>query len=378
MKTFTLIRRNRISCRIWLPSLLVAMFLQNVNAQCSFQVMHTGGTQTVGCTDVTVTSTGSAGNIGIVCNTGPYLIGSTSNGSYTFAFNPPVSGAVINVYAVNNFPSIGIEEMVVNVDGNFFPITIPGQTASCLSDAVIFPPGVIRGCDECASSWDSIRIDTPISTLTVEDNYVSGTPFGIVFSLLLCCPLCPTDAGVLSGSPAIICANGVANFAPTQQSTLDNNDVLQYILFSNPNDTLGSIVATSNTPSFGFNPATMLTGITYYAAAIAGNNAGGNVDLNDDCLDVSNALEFTWQPSPAVQFTISDPNVCDGACSTVNVVLTGTPPFQLTVANPFNGNATYTFGTNTGTFQICPPSGTPPGNVQTTAISLSDAFCTCE
>lgn len=40
------------------------------------------------------------------------------------------------------------------------------------------------------------------------------------------------------------------------------------ILFTNPNDTLGSIVAASSTPSFTFGPP-LQTGVTYYFAAMA-------------------------------------------------------------------------------------------------------------
>ncbi|MEZ4934006.1 MAG: hypothetical protein R2788_18015 [Saprospiraceae bacterium] len=41
---------------------------------------------------------------------------------------------------------------------------------------------------------------------------------------------------------------------------LDSDDLLQYILSPTWTDTLGSILATSNTPAIAFNPATMQTG----------------------------------------------------------------------------------------------------------------------
>lgn len=190
---------------------------------------------------------------------------------------------------------------------------------------------------------------------------------------------CSTDAGTLAGGPFNLCGAG-ANlvFTAAGGTNLDGNDLLQYILFSDLNDTLGSIVATANTPSFAFNPTTMELGVTYYAATVAGNNSSGNVDLSDPCLDLSNALEATWHPLPEVQFAVANPNVCDGTCTDVLATFTGTPPFELTVAPSFGGNQTYNFSSGTGTFQVCPPLGTPPGNIQITALSVSDAFCTCE
>ncbi len=190
---------------------------------------------------------------------------------------------------------------------------------------------------------------------------------------------CTTEAGTLPGGGSFnVCINTLLSFPPATGVMLDNNDLLQYILFSNPADTLGSILATSNTPSFTFNPATMQTGVTYYIAAIAGNNAGGNVDLNDPCLDISNAIQVTWRPLPAVTFSAANPNVCAGACTTVTANFTGTAPFSLTYTNPVSGAVTQTFSGNTGTFQLCTAAGAPPGSLVVQATALSDAWCVCE
>ena len=157
---------------------------------------------------------------------------------------------------------------------------------------------------------------------------------------------------------------------------LDNDDLLQFILFSDPADTLGSILATSNTPTFTFNSVTMQTGVTYYVAAIAGNNVGGNVDINDPCFDISNVTELIWHPLPEVELQTDNSDVCAGNCRTLTAMLTGTPPFVLTVSSPA-GTTTVTIQNNTDTFQICPPPGTPPGSFTVQATALTDAYCTC-
>jgi len=192
------------------------------------------------------------------------------------------------------------------------------------------------------------------------------------------CP-CGTDAGSMNNAPpASFCTGEQASGIFNNDDELDADDLLQFILFSNPNDTLGSIVATSNTPSFTFNPATMQTGVTYYIAAIAGNNVGGNVDLNDPCLDISNAVQVIWRPLPSVTFSAANPDVCAGACTTVTANFTGTAPFTLTYTSPVSGSVTQTFSSNTGTFQVCTTAGAPPGSLVVQATALTDAFCTCQ
>jgi len=195
-----------------------------------------------------------------------------------------------------------------------------------------------------------------------------------------CIVTCTTDAGTLpAGGPYNICTNGTLNFPPSTGTTLDANDLLRYILFSNPADTAGSIVAVSATPSFTFAPP-MQTGVTYYIAAMAGNGVNGNIDLNDPCLDFSNALQVTWRPLPAVSFSVAggNTNVCSaGDCRTLTATFTGTPPFTLSYT-ALGSTFTQTFSGNTGTFQVCVPAGTPTGPLQVQATALTDGWCTCQ
>jgi len=187
---------------------------------------------------------------------------------------------------------------------------------------------------------------------------------------------CPTDAGTMLSEALNICTNQPASFTHNDDDTLETDDLLQFILFSNPNDTLGSIIAVTNSPSFNFDPTTMQTGVTYYIAAIAGNNMGGNVDLNDPCLDISNAATLIWLPLPEVSFNTGNSDACAGNCRTITATFVGTPPFTLTVESPA-GSATFSFQTNTGSFTICLPANAPPGDFAVQATALTDAFCDC-
>jgi hypothetical protein len=121
----------------------------------------------------------------------------------------------------------------------------------------------------------------------------------------------------------------------------------------------------------------MQTGVTYYLATLAGDNLNGNVDLNDPCLDISNiAAQVIWREKPTVAFTVANPNVCAGACTSVTATFTGVPPFNLTYTTP-NGTFTQTFSSNTSTFQVCTPINAAAGSFQLVATSLVDAWCSC-
>ncbi len=364
---------NFLSFSILLSVLMLSPTLHA--QQCTNQVTHLTGTQQVNCSSVTVTPSGSTSTT-TVCNKGPYVIGGVSPGSFTFNFNPAVSSVRVGLYGLNN-NSIGFEEVAFTVNGTFYQITNPGVADGCLNEAIISAAGTIQACANCVSSWDNIVISQTISSIKIEDIYLIGAPGGVLFALYFCCPVCNTDAGTIAqAGPYNTCTNSTLTFPAATGTVLDANDLLRYILFSNPSDTAGSIVATSNTPSFAFAPP-MQTGVTYYIASMAGDNLNGNVDLADPCLDFSNALQVVWRPIPAVTFSAANPNVCAGACTTVTANFTGTAPFTLTYTSPAAGTVTQTFSGTTGTFQVCTAAGSPPGSLVVQATALVDLNCSC-
>jgi hypothetical protein len=189
---------------------------------------------------------------------------------------------------------------------------------------------------------------------------------------------CQTNAGTLPNiGPFNVCQNLTASFPAATGVTLDANDVLQYILYSNPANPTGSILATSNTPTFSFNSATMQSNVVYYIASVAGNNLNGNVNLTDPCLDLSNQATLKWLPTPAVAFLPTNNTICPGSCVTINCTFTGTPPFSLTYTSAA-GTVTQAFPNNSGSFQVCFPASTPVGSVSVTATSLVDGVCVCQ
>lgn len=370
-------QRNSPTHLVFLTTLIACLSPTIAHGQCPQKVTHLSGTQQVGCHAVSVSIAGST-NSSTSCGYSPYRIGlAASSGSYTFTFNPPVTGVSVNIAALNN-NNAGTEEVSFEVNGVFYPITVPGSPDGCQSPAIITPTGTIGAVSGQLASWKDININTSITSIKVENVAISNNPSGTVFSIYFCPACCVTDAGNLAGSPLHLCPGDTAMLSDATETFLESTDILRYILFSDPVDTLGSILATNTVPVFGFDPATMQTGLPYYIAAIAGNNLNGNVDLTDPCLDISNAVEVTWHPRPSVSFSADDPNVCAGACTSVTATFAGTAPFTLTYTTPVGGPVTQTFPANTGTFQVCTPANAAPGSLLVQATSLSDAFCSCQ
>lgn len=273
----------------------------------------------------------------------------------------PFTARVIEVNITNPEQSIIIiNNPPFNVSGG---ITNNGYTT------FISPSNILRQYDVITNTYITL------CTLPKIMGGLSDLPTGV--SELPC--LCTTFAGTVNTTIFNVCVQGSATVPYNNNATLDGNDILRYILFSDLADTLGSIIVQSSSAIIPFNPATMQTGVIYYLATVAGNNQGGNVDINDPCLDVSNtAAQIIWRPLPAVLFSTANPSVCAGDCTTITATFTGTPPFVLTYINPVtNTSITQTFLTYTDTFELCTPPGSLPGSLTVAATSLADEWCSC-
>ena len=109
---------------------------------------------------------------------------------------------------------------------------------------------------------------------------------------------CITDAGSMNLTQLDICESATATATHNMDSTLDANDLFSYYLHTSSVDTLGTIIATSTTPSFTFNSGTMTFGTTYYISSVAGDDNGGIILLTDPCLDVSEGTPVVFYEEP--------------------------------------------------------------------------------
>ncbi|MFN0215809.1 MAG: hypothetical protein ACKVT2_16240 [Saprospiraceae bacterium] len=364
----------------------ILMISAGIQAQnCPNQITVESGLQQFPCADVNVSTEGYTLITSVdPCPGGsPYYI---QEGSWIYAFSEPVGGVTFNFTSfdfqlVQGGPPI-YEVVTLEINGVPFPFPNAGSASSCpfAVPLIVDGSGGLRSTGGLGpGSCERLNITTPISTIKVTNTYYNGDALGILFDIAFCCPPCVVKAGLIPSAPLNLCPEEVATVPPAAPNVLPAGTMLQYILFSDPGDTLGSIVSISNTPNFTFDPAAMQEGVTYYIAAIAGKELNGNVDLSDRCLDVSNAaVPVTWRPKPSVSFSSDKTDVCKGNCVDVKVELSGEPPFTLTYDNTYTGIQTKIYTNHFGILTFCIPPNTPEQKFNIQAIKLTDKFCVCE
>lgn len=364
-------------------SLLIAFLLSlspsGLMGQCDNRITAAAGSsQQFGCTTVEVSADGDYEYI-YSCddNNGPYV---NRDGKTTFTFSNPVHRVIIRIMALEHHVNpFHLEETTLEINGVPTPFPNAGFPTDCpplpMVPVILTPWGSLQSplCAwGCHAGCENLVIDATINSISLINTTIANAPTGHQFSI----SFCTISAGTLNATPLSFCIDAIAVLPPTIGAYLDPGTLLQYVLCSDPNDLPGSIVATSNTPSFAFNPATMQTNTPYYAAAIAGDDLNGNVDLNG-CLMFSNTIEVTWRDIPTVSFSIENTDICVGGCATVTLQFTGEPPFTLTYESGTSGQITEIFQEPASTFIFCPPFNAPAGPLQIQAISLIDANCAC-
>jgi hypothetical protein len=332
---------------------------------------------------------------GVVYVTTAVVYGSGTGSLYTYDI------ATNTLNYVGDFPpNIQLEDLyfwngalygITPYSGNaVYQINTTNPSASVQTSSIISNPVV--GMEGIPGLGIIVASNMPYNGLSLYDpvtggitNYCMLSPLVSIRSLsswppgtpeLTC--LCPSDAGTIANVAPNICTQSSVSIPFPNGTHLDPDDALQFILFTNPNAPLTTIVATSDLPNFVYNASTMQTGVQYCIAAIVGDSLpNGQVDLNDPCLDISNMSCFNWRPQPTVSFSASNTMLCQGTCQTIEVQLTGSPPFSLNYTTPF-GSFVQSFAGTTGMIEVCAPLGASLGLVQLVATALGDFYCVCD
>lgn len=379
MKTTT----RTIHCRHLLAGLSLLFSVLESQGQCNFQITAPAGTtQQFPCNEVTVTSDGDA-FYGNDCLSGPYRIGFWVEGSYTFTFANPVAQVSLNFEDLLRITDINLfSDFTLEVNGIPTPFPGAGTPSSCNPlPAVLNPSGSLRcpacpvGQNICLASCDNINITGTISSITIRNVGSLGLADGSIFTIFFC----GLSAGNLQDNTIIVCEDELINFLPPTNVHLEPGTILQYIVYEDINNPIGSILATSNTPSFPFHPGTMNTNTAYYLSSMAGENLNGNVNLDGDCVAFSNAIQVMWNALPAVVFTADDTELCKNECAVIHASFSGVSPFSLTYSTSLGGQPiTETYDDPVNTIEICPPFNINISNIQIQAIRVSDSLCTCD
>ncbi|MEO1624475.1 MAG: gliding motility-associated C-terminal domain-containing protein, partial [Bacteroidota bacterium] len=124
---------------------------------------------------------------------------------------------------------------------------------------------------------------------------------------------CGTDAGALSITALNLCGLQDFDLPLPNGTSLDSNDVGQFVLHDGDAMTLGNALATSVDGRFR-NLSGLVLGQTYYATFLAGNDDGsGQVSLADGCLSMAAGIPITFYDPPQAVLLAQGPQsiTCD-------------------------------------------------------------------
>ncbi len=139
----------------------------------------------------------------------------------------------------------------------------------------------------------------------------------------------------------------------------DGNDIKEFVLHNGSGALIDPpILGINKTGTFAFNPLTMQYNKTYYISPIAGNQIGvapnDNVDLNEQCLQVSPGQPVVWRKNPVPDAGITDA-ICGKKYTFKATADVGTGTWKLK-SGPGGATATYA------------PQGSPSSTVTVTTF----------
>lgn len=166
-------------------------------SQCTNQINHEVGTETINNVSVSIFSSGLVDYGSNCSNAIPYTIGrdemELGDGSYTFNFSPSINSLTLNFNAIDNVDSYNNEEVELFINGSHYMVNDVGivdyhcgsETYTTLpiitSQGYIGdPPGDNKG-----SRCKDLTINGVIESLEVK-SHVVGSAFGLSFSLFIC------------------------------------------------------------------------------------------------------------------------------------------------------------------------------------------------
>ncbi|MCW5921091.1 MAG: hypothetical protein KIS77_02020 [Saprospiraceae bacterium] len=223
---------------------------------------------------------------------------------------------------------------------------------------------------------------TATVTVTPTRGACTGEPVTFQITVQKCCA---TDAGTLDTAAIAVCGPKIVALALPGNHHLEPNDTIRFILFSNPNNPLGSIVQYSDTLKFPFLPGTMHFDSIYYVAVIARPLLpNDSINAAAACFSMFKGPKITWRQKPSITVASPPEAVCRDGCAEVLFDFTGTPPFEFTWLIVQNGQILLSKNETSPAFQmlvtLCtadfaiPPTG---GSIDFQVNFFQDKFCGC-
>ncbi len=276
-----------------------------------------------------------------------------------------VSGAASVI--VNNPPDFNLIDEACNDTNTGYTVSFEILTTS--PDIVVNPPGsgTLNG-----NIFTSNEIDINQNYFFEIDDGFSCGPVLVAGDAPVC--TCITFPGTMDGSLAAACETEPITAFHNSNEVLDANDVLGFMLHTDQGGTYNTAIATSDQPTFSFDPANMNTGLSYYICAVAGDDDGtGSPDPNDDCFLISNCTPVFWYPNPTVAIS-GTTTICEGQDAQISFSMVGAPPYQIDYLENGTPQSLFVFSNDT-TITVSPSSQLDLSLVAITSLISADIQC---
>ncbi len=331
---------------------------------------------------------------------GDLIVTLPTTGTYDFTYTDGIQdftlNGISNPHTININPSINTTytgQIIASQQAPFCEVALDASSPGISHEVIVVGPGpsVTDINWTCTDDREGIIVDFYINdgspaTYSVVGNFTGQLignhfisqpiPNGLLYEFQVgdefnCLPVlvsgsevcpCISQVGLLNAlpnDPGIYCVNNQTNMLYDPGSALvDGNDTLVFILHKDlglPGDPL-NLIATNNTPVFGFDPATMTDNQIYYISAAVVSVINGQIDYNHLCISYSAPMPVSFYNLSGISIT-SDPAICAGSSANVDLLPVGYGPFNVVISN---GTTDFQFDGLTGaqTVQFTPASTT--------------------
>lgn len=211
-------------------------------------------------------------------------------------------------------------------------------TAGDKSTAVVSSPAGFYDSSTGHFISNPIPIGQPY-TISIKDSWMCGA-YNHTDSVMC---VCTTMAGTMPGSNLALCPGDLAVTSDAVNPVLDPGDTLVYLLVNATSPATWTILGVNASPTFAFNPASMMYDTTYYIVAAAGNILNGMLDLNDPCFSSHAGPSVVWRTPVTATISGTD-TICAGGSALLPIHFTGSGPFSISYSdgstNQVMGNIT--------------------------------------
>jgi gliding motility-associated-like protein len=259
-----------------------------------------------------------------------YTIVSISDSSPANCSGTGTGNATISI---NQSPQVSNIQFLCNNTNTQYQVSFEISGGDPTTYVVNGDPGILDNMTNVFTS-DFINSGTTYSFLVEDINVCGPTPVNGDYNCA-----CTSNAGEMGVLLIEACEDEKATAQHNVTTmNLDGNDVLGFILYDQSGSLPGSVMLTSLTPEFGYDPS-LTYGATYHIAAVVSDDSGTGFPVLDNnidaCLSISNGQPVVFVQNPEVSI-LGDNTICEGDSTDIIFNLVGVGPFDVTYNNGTN------------------------------------------